>query len=171
MPSLNLTMNSHRMVVLLLAMSLASLTNANTCRCFPGDACWPSLASWNSLNSSVGGRLIATVPLGSPCHDPNYNATECITLRDNWFWPPEQFVMKNSSAAHILNLRSYNSSSSIMAPFYQSYTPFSSVRSSCLLGDYADYAIDVTSPSDIAKCIAFATDNNIKLVIRNTGHE
>ena len=40
-----------------------------------------------------------------------------------------------------------------------------------MLGDYVDYAIDVTSPSDIAKGIAFATDNNIRLVIRNTGHE
>lgn len=39
------------------------------------------------------------------------------------------------------------------------------------MGNYVDYAINVTEPSDVAKGIAFATKNNIRLVIRNTGHE
>ena len=66
---------------------------------------------------------------------------------------------------------SYNSSSSVMAPFYQSCTPFSPMSSPCLLGDDVDFAINVTSPSHIASGIAFATKNNVRLVIRNTGHE
>lgn len=57
-PSLITMMNLYQKIVLLLFLSHMSLTWANVCRCFPGDACWPSLASWNSLNSSVGGRLL-----------------------------------------------------------------------------------------------------------------
>lgn len=48
------------------------------------------------------------------------------------------------------------------------YTP---EASPCTLGNYIDYAINVTEPADISKGIEFATKNNVRLVIRNTGHE
>lgn len=55
-----------------------------TCKCFPGDACYPAAAEWSSLNTTVQGRLVATIPLGSPCHDPNYDEEECAYLQDQW---------------------------------------------------------------------------------------
>lgn len=61
-------------------------TAGDNCRCFPGDQCWPSDAEWSSLNATVGGRLIATVPLGSPCHDPYYDEEQCAFLRDQWLY-------------------------------------------------------------------------------------
>ena len=70
----------------------AYLASTRDCRCFPGDACWPSQAEWASLNSSVDGRLIATIPLASPCHDPNHNAALCTSLQQNWFLPQQQSV-------------------------------------------------------------------------------
>ena len=68
---------------------------------------------------------------------------------------------------------SYISSSSVMAPFFanQSCDPFTPEARPCTLGNYVNYAINVTEPSDIVNGIAFATKNNIRLVIRNTGHE
>lgn len=57
-----------------------------SCRCFPGDECWPSDAEWSSLNTTVEGRLIATVPLGSPCHDPSYDEEQCAYLRNQWLY-------------------------------------------------------------------------------------
>ena len=67
-----------------------ALASTSKCRCYPGESCWPSTAQWAALNSSVGGRLVATVPLGSPCHDPTYNAAVCKNLQENWVWPQEQ---------------------------------------------------------------------------------
>ena len=60
-----------------------------------------------------------------------------------------------------------------MAPFFtnNSCSPFTSEQSPCLLGNYIAYAVDVTSPEHIAQTIAFATKHNIRLVIRNTGHD
>ena len=132
-------------------------SSSQTCRCFPGDACWPSQLLWQNLNSSLHGRLIATVPLGSPCHDPVYNATICKSLRANWREPTQH----------------YDSSSSVMAPFFanQSCDPFAPESTPCTLGNYVDYAINVTETSDISKGIAFASKYNIRLVIRNTGHD
>lgn len=63
-----------------------------SCRNLPGDAGWPSVAAWNSFNSTVGGRLVATVPLGSPCHDPTYVAEECASLQSQWLEPQLQYV-------------------------------------------------------------------------------
>ena len=57
---------------------------AGGCKCFPGDACWPSQDEWSSLNATVSGRLMATVPLGSPCHDPYYDEEECAYLQSQW---------------------------------------------------------------------------------------
>ncbi|KAJ4196951.1 hypothetical protein NW767_009194 [Fusarium falciforme] len=74
---------------LLLLASGCSATASSykaSCKCFPGDSCWPSQREWARLNSTVGGRLIATVPLGTPCHDPRYNAEECAHLQDEWLY-------------------------------------------------------------------------------------
>ena len=64
--------------------------NDEGCKCMPGDACWPSTEDWTALNTSLSGKLIATVPLGSPCHDPTYVEAECLSLQQQWFMPPIQ---------------------------------------------------------------------------------
>ena len=60
-----------------------------------------------------------------------------------------------------------------MAPFFsnQSCDPFSPQESPCTLGNYVNYAVNVSKPSDIVEGLAFATEHNIRLVVRNTGHE
>ena len=64
--------------------------NDKDCKCMPGDACWPSTEDWTALNSSLSGKLVATVPLGSPCHDPTYVEAECLFLQQQWFMPEIQ---------------------------------------------------------------------------------
>ncbi|KAK8061450.1 hypothetical protein PG994_007816 [Apiospora phragmitis] len=128
-----------------------------SCKCFPGDACWPSEATWTRLNVTVGGRLVATVPLGSPCHDPTYDEQACAGLRDQWL----------DSGIHM------QSSSSVMAPFFanQSCDPFQPRDTPCTLGNYVRYAVNATGPADVQAAVKFAQDNDVRLVIRNTGHD
>jgi hypothetical protein len=66
------------------------LLKPETCRCFPGDACWPSDETWSALNTTVGGRLIKTVPLGKPCHGIDYEDAECKALASVWKKPTVQ---------------------------------------------------------------------------------
>lgn len=65
------------------------------------------------------------------------------------------------------------SSSSIMQTFFanDSCDPFSAESRPCLMGNYVDYAVDVSSANDVIAAINFAKKNNIRFVIRNTGHE
>ena len=68
---------------------------------------------------------------------------------------------------------SLDSSSSVMQTFFanQSCDPFTAESRSCELGNYVSYAVDVSSSDDVIAAIQFAQTNNIRFVIRNTGHE
>lgn len=63
-------------------------TEGNTtyqCKCYSDNACWPSQADWNALNTTVGGALLNALPPAAPCHytmngTKTYNAAECETV-------------------------------------------------------------------------------------------
>ena len=74
-------------------LTSAKVTNDAPCRCLPGDECWPSDSDWQALNSSIGGRLIATAPLASVCHSPNYDSAQCTPLSRVWDLPQTQYVL------------------------------------------------------------------------------
>jgi FAD/FMN-containing dehydrogenase len=44
-------------------------------------------------------------------------------------------------------------------------------NATCSQGDVPVYGVGVLNSSDIAACVNFARDNNIRLVIKNTGHD
>ncbi|GKT40443.1 FAD-linked oxidoreductase ZEB1 [Colletotrichum spaethianum] len=116
----------------------------------PGDAGWPSADAWAQLNETVGGRLVATVPLGSPCHGDAYNATECALLQDEWLY---------SEVHH--------------GPLFAnaSCDPFTARDVPCTLSNYVVYAVNATGPADIQAALKFADQNNVRFIIRNTGHD
>lgn len=60
-----------------------------------------------------------------------------------------------------------------MNPFFQnaSCDPFTPRTKPCTLGNYVDYAINCTNAEDAAAGLRFAQAHNIRLVIKNTGHE
>ncbi|TKA61915.1 hypothetical protein B0A55_11313, partial [Friedmanniomyces simplex] len=60
-----------------------------------------------------------------------------------------------------------------MAPFFanRSCDPFLPKAYQCVIGTYVQYAVNVSSAEDVAAGIKFATKRNIRLVIRNTGHD
>ncbi|QSZ36175.1 hypothetical protein DSL72_007300 [Monilinia vaccinii-corymbosi] len=138
----------------------AGAVSTSSCRALPGDHSWPSATEWNSLNHTVDGRLIATVPIGSPCHDPHYNPTECAYVKANL----------DNPSLH------YNTSSSVLTPYFailgnQSCNPYSPQSSPCFMGNYVSYAVNVSKSEDVIAAIKFAKTHNIRFVIRNTGHD
>jgi hypothetical protein len=60
------------------------------CKCTPADICWPNRDLWSTLNDTVDGQLIKTVPLGTPCHAPNYDRAACEILQRQWDYAPIQ---------------------------------------------------------------------------------
>ena len=89
MPSLNTLKLGAVLGLVAIAPSIEA-SDSSSCRCFPGDDCWPSVSTWDAFNQSVDGRLVATVPLAAPCHAPNYDENKCEALKDGWLLPEEQ---------------------------------------------------------------------------------
>lgn len=60
-----------------------------------------------------------------------------------------------------------------MAPFFanQSCDPWTPRGRPCELGPYVRYAVNATGAAHIAAAVGFARDKNVRLVIRNTGHD
>ncbi|KAF7530371.1 hypothetical protein PCG10_003742 [Penicillium crustosum] len=126
----------------------------------PQDPCWPEDSQWARFNKTVDGNLIATIPIASVCHIDSftpYDQSKCAQLQSNWGFPETH----------------YESSSSIMAARFTnlSCNPFASKTSPCTIGNYVQYAVNATDASHVQKAIHFAARHNIRLVIRNTGHD
>ncbi|KAI1374299.1 hypothetical protein F4677DRAFT_461575 [Hypoxylon crocopeplum] len=132
------------------------------CKVIPGDSAWPNQQVWDGLNQTVGGRLIATVSQAAVCHPGGYAGllfaeAECDVLASDWNLP-QTFEGKSGE---------------IMNPWYQnaSCSPYYRTDQPCELGNYVSYAISVSSPEDVAAAINFTQRHNVRLVIKNTGHD
>ncbi|KAI0436258.1 FAD-binding domain-containing protein [Xylaria telfairii] len=149
----------------MLLLADVNFTNTNfQCRTIPGDSSWPVDSIWIELNGTLNGRLIATVPIAAPCHksvsgEPNtlFDEDECATLRDNWFFPETHLLSSSSPMGYSFSGNSCN-------PFLDSITP-------CTLGSHPVYTINATSALDFQVAVRFVTKHNIRLVVRNTGHD
>ncbi|KAI0902905.1 FAD binding domain protein [Ustulina deusta] len=147
----------------LLSLVLATISHAfpdnsfASCRCISGDKCWPSSQKWSQLNATVHGQLIAAAPLARICHEPNYNQTACEALGEIWQLPQTH----------------YPNPVEFMSPYWQNESchPFTDPASACTLGNYVDYTINVSSAADVVAGLDFAQRNNIRIVIKNTGHD
>ncbi|RYP42273.1 hypothetical protein DL767_000437 [Monosporascus sp. MG133] len=138
-----------------------SRTCNQTCRYIPGDAGWPSQRDWARLNTTVGGRLIATVPVAHVCHRTGpfaeYDQAACEALSR---------AFQDAGPATICPVPG-----EVLNPYWQNETcsPFTAPEAPCKLGNRAVYSINVTGPCDVQAGLEFATKKNIRLVIRNTG--
>ncbi|KAF7378451.1 Fad binding domain protein [Mycena sanguinolenta] len=146
-----------RSTLIVALASFALCQPQSQCKILPTDSSWPTQAVWNAFNQSIDGRLIKTIPIGSPCHDPTYNEAQCTIVQDNWHIP----------AFHIPN------PSSIMNPIFlnKSCDPFDPRQTPCRIGAYVQYAVNVTTSDHIIKTIQFVKQHNIRFVVKGTGHD
>lgn len=53
----------------------------------------------------------------------------------------------------------------------QSCDPFSDRSKPCTLGNYVSYSVKATEQRDVVAALAFAKAKNIRVLVRNTGHD
>ncbi|KAL4888148.1 putative isoamyl alcohol oxidase [Aspergillus ambiguus] len=137
--------------------STSAAVPAVRCKYIPGDPEWPEAPVWSKLNRTVNGRLIATVPVGSVCHYPDYDEARCNELTTKW----GQAQISLPRPAEFLSSYFQNNTC----------TPFTPSSTGCSLGNYASYSIDVRSIDDVRAGLSFAQQHNIRIVIKNSGHD
>ncbi|TGJ80340.1 hypothetical protein E0Z10_g8427 [Xylaria hypoxylon] len=129
------------------------------CKTFPGDLLWPLQPVWKVFDLLTGGALIKTVPVGAVCYTNNehYNANKCQQILDHW----------SESATHA------NDPTSVMSPLFQGKTcmPQNGDDGTCELGGFPSYAVNISTVAQIQLAINFARNTNVRLVVKNTGHD
>ncbi|TGO31595.1 hypothetical protein BHYA_0496g00020 [Botrytis hyacinthi] len=139
------------------------------CKCLPSEPCWPSQSEWTALNESISGHLIQSSPPAAVCYpsQPNYNASECDSILTAW----------TSSAFHAANPVSIDASiwaNNSCNPIYPNGTSIGgntrAGADGCSIGAYPAYVINVTEPSHVQAAFNFSRKHNVRLNIKNTGH-
>ncbi|KAJ4368361.1 hypothetical protein N0V83_006718 [Neocucurbitaria cava] len=134
------------------------------CKTMPGDALYPSSLVWGIFDLLLGGALEKIVPIGSPCYKKseynNYNAAKCASL------------VANVGVEEIY----YDDNGALMNPLYYGMTcpiPASGnyANGTCTQGGYSEYAVKVENVAQIQLAVNFARTLNLRLVVRNTGHD
>jgi FAD/FMN-containing dehydrogenase len=136
------------------------------CKCYFGDDCWPAANKWASLNTTVAGNLAVIIPPESACHNvfegtlgtiPTYDAAKCADVTANY--PKEQWINDQDAT---LMWKYFTNSSCV---------PTTDPSTSCTPGYYGTYVIRATEKAHIKAGVDFAREHNLRLIVRNTGHD
>ncbi|KAK1580571.1 FAD binding domain-containing protein [Colletotrichum navitas] len=130
------------------------------CKSVPGDAAWPSEASWKALDQATGGKLVKTAPVAQSCYDgPSMDLQECAYVSK--MWSDQDFQTSNPVG------RPY--------PYNITCAPVDyaagQAPTSCSLGPLPTYAVNATGRADVLSALLFARLHNVRLVIASTGHD
>ncbi|KAL3478900.1 hypothetical protein BJX99DRAFT_256105 [Aspergillus californicus] len=153
-----------RSILPVFALALLAAPGVTTSQGTPEATCWPSPDYWNALNTSVAGQLIHNIPTAAPCyHGVHYDESKCALIYAQWSNPTFQGLAPVGYSFPIDNP---------CPPLDLSLSlSLSQNQSSCTLGMAPVYTINATEPEHIAVGIAFARRFNVRLVVRNTGHD
>lgn len=112
------------------------------------------------MNTTLAGKLIHNLPVAISCYPGVYQDEEkCALVYSQWYnssfqeTSPVGYVYPTFDACPPVDLES-------------GITP-----GECLLGPAPVYTVNATEPEDVAAGLAFAEKYNLRLVIRNTGHD
>ncbi|KND86997.1 6-hydroxy-D-nicotine oxidase [Tolypocladium ophioglossoides CBS 100239] len=142
---------------------LASLTaiggpaSSQNCKAYPGSEGWPSTETWNRLNSTLGGQLLSPAPPAAVCHQGQltYDAEKCIKLGIDW----------SSFEYHASN------PVSVMWEQFTNDTCLPDPQFPCTSSGYPPFVVNSTTPEHVQTAINFARENNVRLVVKSTGHD
>jgi hypothetical protein len=149
------------------AVSILAITCKSNYDCTPDQKCWPNQQEWQQLNQTLGGRLHQTIPLGAPCYKTStyFDQDYCSSIRSTYNSSLDrvshygQTFWQNWEACGI-------SGCSLL-----SSNPAEQLYPTCSLGSLATYYIDVRKASDISSTLGFSEDHNLRISIKNTGHD
>jgi hypothetical protein len=160
-------------------------TNVPYCRCRPWEPCWPTEEEWAAFNTSIDGGLVRLKPVGYVCHEPTFNCSACddiLTQSRDSLWRASQ--PGNSPRSRITLRRSGSATNKLSEGTLQNWVweSGSFPNETCMVGTSARgslcyqgriplYSAIVLSTQHVQKAIIFAKERNLRLVIKNTGHD
>ncbi|PPQ90234.1 hypothetical protein CVT25_012993 [Psilocybe cyanescens] len=143
------------------------------CRCLYGQDCWPSKNAFASLSIQLTRPLLYPQPPASRCYVEAQpllqksafgtdNCSDIIHQYTNGTWrADEPGAMQNT------NFETFLLSNGTIEACYLDVT----LGSPCLQGSIPPVGVDARTVTDIQAAINFAKRSNLRLVVKNTGHD
>jgi hypothetical protein len=143
-------------VLQLLGLTVSSLAHSQ-CKATPGSYNWPSDVEWAKLNTSLSGRLLKPLPPGAVCHEsqPIFDAALCPSVAAAW---KTSAFHANNPVGTICN--NFNNDTCLPVP-----------TDPCSGQGYPIYVVNATCAEDVKQGVDFARENNIRLIVKGTGHD
>ena len=145
-----------------LVLGAVGLCSAATpVKSYPGSAKYPTVAQWTQFNTTLGGKLIAGLPPQAVCYAPQYNEAQCSTIG-------AQLMNASYVAQTPLGIDSpWWSGNDCPATLNGAMGP----AGGCQLGNYSTYVVEASTASDVSMAVKFAAAHNLRLIVKNTGHD
>ncbi|ETS80656.1 hypothetical protein PFICI_08185 [Pestalotiopsis fici W106-1] len=133
------------------------------CKVTPSDPDWPSITDWQSLNSSIDGALISTIPIASSCYAGNpFGASDsCDDVSFGW-----GYSYFHSDQPESIDYPIW-ANNSCLPPNATGYDP----AAGCHIGGYPSYVVNATTAEQVATALKWASDRNVRVVVKGTGHD
>ncbi|KAL4747005.1 hypothetical protein BDW72DRAFT_197163 [Aspergillus terricola var. indicus] len=155
-------MRAHLSTILLLAVTAVG-TATRECKSSPQDTTWPSVAEWSALNKSIDGTLLSTAPVASSCYPGNpFGSTQnCTDVSEHWSYGAYHAAWPESVDYSIFT------NHSCLPPGADGYVK----ERGCTIGGLPQYIVNATTEQQIATAMKWASERNIRIVIKGTGHD
>ncbi|KAJ7635275.1 FAD-binding domain-containing protein [Roridomyces roridus] len=143
---------------ILLSSAICVSSLATHCRNVPGSNGYPSVAAWSAFNASISGRLVDVVPSAEFC--ARLPGGACTDAQ----WGSALFRNGIPGSMEQVNWeQGYDQSPPSLC--FQNQTTL------CGQGNVPVYSVEAESVADVQAAIKFATTNNLRLVIKSSGHD
>ncbi|CAF3756681.1 unnamed protein product [Rotaria socialis] len=119
-------------------------------------ACWPNASAWQKFNESIDGRLISVRPTAAFCAGSPPNMKVCNNARSQW----TNSTWRTNQAGSMQNHNWENASCS---------SHLGSVT--CTQGSVPLLGVNATTVEHVLATIRLTSANNLRLVIKSTGHD
>lgn len=127
------------------------------CKASLGSGDWPTTSMWAALNKTVSGGLLQPPPPGAVCHPTllDYDALVCPSVQREW---GSIFFHENNPISSAWN--NFNNDSCLPI-----------ATDPCSGAGYPVYVVNATEPEHVQAAVNFAGKNNVRLVVKGTGHD
>lgn len=151
-------------IFLVVALSAVAFGSSKDiyCRCRPHESCWPSVEQWYALNKTINGHLVAVRPAASVCRGDGFDTESCKTATA--LWTDSVWRSSQPGAMQWQNWEAW-------PEHHQTCYIESPRNTACDQGRISLYSARVQTASHIQSSVRFAKTHNLRLVIKNTGHD
>ncbi|KAI0743048.1 FAD-binding domain-containing protein [Daedaleopsis nitida] len=144
--------------------TFVAAATSSRCRCLSGQPCWPSSQTFARLATQVSQPLVYPAPPARPCYICPHSS-ECNDVMNGWtdaIWRSD-----HAGAMQSPNFEMFIFPNGTIDARYLTV----SLDAPCAQESVPEIGVDARSAGDIQAAVRFAAEHNLKLVVKNTGHD